>query len=399
MNRRHVGLIVLVLLLVTLGIGAFMVYFLPGWSVLPQEMVCQLTGEDALNDTTIVNVYGADIGLMVTFQDCLHFIFGDTFGPDKGDWRSNTMAYTTDPDPSDGITLSGWITDSATHLAKELIHSAKIDEIEMTAIPTTAVVVGDYLYVYFMSVISWGDGGSWTCNNASIAYSLDGHTFIEALNMSWPGNSHFIEWGIVKGGSGAPSTGGYLYFLTTGSGRFDSCYLVRVLETQILNQSSYQYFTGFSVTDIPLWSAYDSEAEPIIDAPTGEITVMWNTYLAKYILMNLDDVAKKIYVRIAQSPWGPWSTPFTILSRPEYLGFYAPNIDPNLVEDNGRIVYFTMSLWNEYNVYLMKVDFTRLLGFLYHKHNLVAVTPTTWVCAILIWASKTKPIWLISQKK
>jgi hypothetical protein len=309
------------------------------------------------------------------------------------------MAYTTDTDPSDGIVLSGWITDSATHLAKELIHSAKIDEVEMTVIPTTAVTWGNYLYVYFMSVISWGDAGSWTCNNASIAYTLDGHTFVEALNMSWPGNSHFIEWGIIKGGPGAPSTGGYRYFLATGSGRFDSCYLARVLETQILNQSSYQYFTGFSSSDLPLWSTDGSDAEPVIDAPIGEITVMWNTYLDRYILMNLDDAAKKIYVRTAQSPWGPWSAPFTIISRPEYNGFYAPNIDPTLIEDNGRIVYFTMSLWNVYNVYLMKVDFTRLLGFLYFKQNVLQVTYFAWVGGILIMIKESKTNWDLSIKK
>jgi len=339
-----------------------MIVLLPLWSQLPHEMVCQLTGEDALNDTTVVNVFGADIGLMVSYQGRLHFIFGDTFGPDKWDWRSNTMAYTDDINPSDGIILTGWITDNATHLAKELIHSAKIDELEKTVIPTAAYARGDCLYIYFMSVISWGDAGDWTCNNASIGYSLDGHNFIEAHNVSWSGTSNFIEWGLVKGGTGAPSTGGYAYFLTTGSGRYHSCYLARVPESQILNQSSYQYFTGLTTSNLPIWSTNHEDAQPVLEAPTGEITAMWNNYLGQYMLMNLDDVAKKLYVRTAYSPWGPWSSPRTIISRPEYIGFYAPNIDPILIEDDGRIIYFTMSLWNEYNVYLMKVNLSSIGG-------------------------------------
>jgi hypothetical protein len=102
----------------------------------------------------------------------------------------------------------------------------------------------------------------------------------------------------------------------------------------------------------------------VIEAPTGEVTAMWNPYLNQYMLMNLDDVAKKLYLRTAQSPWGPWSPPRTVISIPEYIGFYAPNIDPVLIEDNGRLVYFTMSLWTEYNVYLMKVDLTQLGGTL-----------------------------------
>ncbi len=373
---------ILVLLLLTLGIAVILIN-LPQWLQLPHEMVCQLTGEEATNDTTVVNVFGTDIGLMIVFHDRLHFIFGDTFGPDKWDWRSNTMAYTDDTDPSDGIVLTGWITDSATHLAKELIHSAKIEDVETTIIPTTAVVVDDCMYVYVMSVTSWGEHGDWTCNNASIAYTLDGHTFTEAYNMSWPGDSHFIEWGIIKGGSGAPASGGYLYFLTTGSGRNDSCYLARVQETQILNESSYQYYAGQGASEVPLWTDNHNDAELVLEAPTGEISIMWNTYLEKYMMLNLDDVAKKIYVRTAQSPWGPWSPPRTIISRPEYIGFYAPNIDPILVEDNGRIVYFTMSLWNEYNVYLMKVDLTQLLGHFHYRLSTILVFSNSFLMVIL----------------
>lgn len=349
--------------------------FLQSTAGLPHEMVCQLTGEDALNDTTLVNVYGADIGLMVEYQDRLLFVFGDTFGPDKWDWRSNTIAYTLDTDPSDGITLTGWITDNATHLAKELIHSKKTDGDEMTAIPTAAYSNDDCLFIFYMSVKSWGDAGDWTCNNASIAYSTNGHTFTKAANMSWPGDSNFIEWGLIKGDETAPSTGGYLYFLATGSGRYHHCYLTRVHESSILNQSSYQYFAGLGPGDVPIWSSDHEAAEPIIEAHTGEITVMWNSYLSKYMVMNLDDVVKQILIRTAQSPWGPWSQPSTVISRPEYIGFYAPNIDPVLVEESGRIIYFTMSLWNEYNVYLMKVDLTELSGLYYLNLNAIRSLP------------------------
>jgi hypothetical protein len=346
--------------------------------------VCQLTGEEALNDTTVVNVYGTDLGIMVVFQDRLYFVFGDTFGPDKWDWRSNTMAYTSDSDPSDGIMLTGWVTDHATHLAKELIHSAKIDEVEKTVIPTAGYASADCLYLFYMSVNHWGEAGDWICNNASIAYTMDGQTFIEAQNVSWPGDSNFIEWGFVKSGTGAPATGGYLYFLATGSGRYRSSYLARVHEDYILNQSSYQYFTGYSIIKAPSWSSNHTEAQPVFEAPTGELTAMWNPYLNQYMVMNLDDVAKKLYLRTAQSPWGPWSPPRVVLSTPEYFGFYSPNIDPVLVEDNGRIVYFTMSLWTEYNVYLMEVDLTQLGGTFRHSIDGNLISSDLWLCNIIL---------------
>ena len=150
MRRRWLALILISVISVS-GIGVIVFWnWFESSTPLPHELVCQLTGEDALNDTTVVNVYGADLGLMIEYQTRLHFIFGDTFGPDKWDWRSNTIAYTDDSDPSDGILLSGWITDSATHLAKELINSQKIDNVEMTVIPTTAYSHDDCLYIFYM---------------------------------------------------------------------------------------------------------------------------------------------------------------------------------------------------------------------------------------------------------
>ncbi|MFW9831761.1 MAG: DUF4185 domain-containing protein, partial [Candidatus Thorarchaeota archaeon] len=104
----------------------------------------------------------------------------------------------------------------------------------------------------------------------------------------------------------------------------------------------------------------------------------------KYMLMNLDDVVKQIVIRTAQYPWGPWSQPSRVISRPEFLGFYAPNIDPALVEDSGRIVYFTMSLWDEYNVYLMKVNLTELHGLSYLNLNAYGSLQMLWLVATLI---------------
>jgi hypothetical protein len=383
--RRRWCALILICIMIFSGVSIILIWnWYQSIKPLPHEMVCQLTGEGALNDTTTVNVYGADVGLIIEYQTRLHFIFGDTFGPDKWDWRSNTMAYTDDSDPSDGILLTGWITDTATHLAKELIHSQKIDDVEKTVIPTAAYSHDDCLYIYYMSVIHWGDAGDWTCNNASIAYSVDGHTFVEASNMSWPGASHFIEWGYIKGDDTAPSTGGYLYFLATGSGRYHDCYLTRVLEHQILNQSAYQYYAGLDTSNLPVWSSHHTDAQPIIKAPIGEISVMWNAYLERYMMMNLDDIEKKIVIRTAQMPWGPWSQPHTVITRPEYIGFYAPNIDPILVEEDGRIVYFTMSLWAEYNVYLMRVDLTSLYGMYHASYVLFWDSSVYWINEIHI---------------
>jgi hypothetical protein len=329
-------------------------------------MICQLTGKDAVNDTTVADVNGTDVGIMVYRGGRMYFVFGDTFGghgPWPLDWRSNTMAYTVDTDPSDGVPLTGWVANASNGYAVELVGSRKQDNVEITCIPTAVYDSGTCLYLYYMSVKHWADtGGMWTCNNASIAYSLDGHTFTKAANVSWAGDSNFIEFCAIHGGLDSPITDQYLYLLTTASGRFHDAYLVRVPRTQLLNQSAYAYYAGLTVGGTPSWSSFQSDADAVVDGDMGEMSAMWNSYLGKYMLINLDNVRLAILLRTADEPWGPWSAPRVVVTAREHPGLYAPNVHPQWVEDSGRIVYFTMSLWSEYNVFLMKVDLTQLGG-------------------------------------
>jgi hypothetical protein len=128
-----------------------------------------------------------------------------------------------------------------------------------------------------------------------------------------------------------------------------------------------------------------SEAEPVIEGAMGEMSVMWNSYLQKYMLMNLDNTRLTILLRTADTPWGPWSPPRVVVTAREHPGLYAPNVHPQWVEDSGRVVYFTMSLWSEYNVFLMKVDLTQLDGL----HTLVAGPSVT---GLLVWQLKTQVV-------
>lgn len=101
-------------------------------SVTGLQQVAQLTGKESMNGTDRYAVSGTDLGSMFQAGDRTYFVFGDTFG-DRSDgstgaggsfWRSNTLAYSTDIDPSDGITFDGMITDEI-GLAKELLPSKK----------------------------------------------------------------------------------------------------------------------------------------------------------------------------------------------------------------------------------------------------------------------------------
>lgn len=332
---------------------------------LPHQMHAQLTGQDAISDTTAFDVGGTDLGIIVKHNAQYYYIFGDTFSGSNmaGNWRSNTIALSDDADPSNGIMLNNWIITPGTSSAKELISSLKVDNVEMTCIPTTAISYDGNLYIYYMSVKHWSTtGGMWECNNASIAVSTDdGQTFTKMSNISWAGDSNFILFSAVQD-SQLTSDSEPLYLLSTPSGRFGACYLCRVNKSQMLDQSAYEYYTGLSTAENPMWNQDQNQAVEILPSPVGEVSVMWNLYLQKWTAFYTDNVDFAIVVRTADDIWGPWSEPYTIVDATEYPSLYGSFVHPDLVENNGSTVYFIMSIFSEYNTFVMSVDVTSLLN-------------------------------------
>ena len=332
--------------------------------LLPHQIHGQLTGDAATCNSTVYNVVGTDLGIIVEHNGQYFYIFGDTFGAVTSwgnHWRSNTLAISEDTDPSNGIALTNWIRDPTTGYAKELIPSLKVDNVEMTCIPTAAVSIEGNLYVFYMSVRHWSDeGGVWTCNNASIAVSMDnGQTFTKLSNISWPGDSNFVQFGIAQD-SHLTLDSSWLYLLATPAGRFGACYLCRVETSQILNQTAYEYFMGVNAVSNPLWTGNPDLAEPLFSAPVGELSVMWNQFLGQWTVFYTDNVAFSIVVRTGDALWGMWSNPKTIVTAAEYPSLYGSFVHPDFVEDNGQKIYFIMSLFSEYNTYVMSVDLSSL---------------------------------------
>ncbi len=314
--------------------------------------VAQLTGEDSFNQTDKVDVYGTDLGIMGSLGGRLYFIFGDTFGRFKSNWRSNTMAFTTNLHFQDGITFDGWITDRKDQ-AKELITSLKKDHTEITTIPTTMVGFNEKLYVFYMSVKHWGSPGEWWANYSSLAYSdNEGRSWVKAPRVKWNGESNFVQLA-------ASLWQDELYLLATPAGRFGGVKLMKVEPSFILDTSRYRYFVGYDSQGKPLWSSQEEKALTIIPKPVGEMSLMYNRFLERFLLTYLNAHSHDLELREAPYPWGPWSEPFTLVEASQYPGLYGAFMHPWLVENNGETIYFTMSLWFRYNVFLMKVSFKK----------------------------------------
>ena len=319
------------------------------------QTVARLVGEGAINDTPgLWGVYGTDLGSLFDKDGRLYMVFGDTFGccipgsggpGSAGDWRSNVMAVITDRDPRDGLTFEEMITDRPGH-AKQLLAKGSGD---VTVIPTYGVAVDQRMYLHYMAVKVWGAPGRWTLNASGLAYSDDdGHTWVKDEGARWAGDSSFGQAALVKSGDD-------LYMFGIPGGRYGEVCLARAPQADLLNKSAYRYFSGMR-DGAPQWSPEEQTAAPIVPAPVGELSVLWNAYLQRWIMTYLDTPQYALMLREAPDLWGPWSPALTLARGAQYPGLYGAYMHPWLVEEDGRIVYFTMSQWGPYAVFLMKVE-------------------------------------------
>lgn len=323
--------------------------------------VAQLTGPGAINDTASVRVAGTDLGSSFRHDGKTWFVFGDTFGSREegltgggGDeWRSNALAWTTDIDPSDGITFGGWATDPASGWALEMIPGEKIDNQEMTKIPTYGFSANGAMYLAFMSVRHWGEHGEWETNYSGFAKSTDGgKTWTQLEGPRWDGTSNFIQVSVSN-------VDGELYFHGVTHGRFGGVQLMKVAEADVEKSDAYRYFTGTAADGTPQWNPDGAQASTVVDDTVGELSVVWNDYLGRWLMTYINGGTTDTAIRESPTPWGPWSDATTLVSQADVPGLYSPYLADSYVADGGRTVYFTLSVWDPYQVFWYRADLQR----------------------------------------
>lgn len=309
--------------------------------IVETEIVNQLTGSGSPNATdTRWNVHGTDLGHMFTHKGELYMVFGDTYGPDGGDWRSNTIARIADPDPANGFSIAAMI-ESATGAAKEIIRSAKIPGLEWTVIPTNGISLGERMVLHYMSVRMWGADDKWYVRRSGLAYSDDdGQNWTRSETAMWPAGTGFEQVAYVEHDE-------MIYVFGIPQGRFGGVRLGRVTPKNVFDPRAYTYWDGQG------WSTNIHNAKAVVPAPAGELSVAWSNVHQSWLMMYLEPVERAVILRSAPTMTGPWSAPQIVAHADEYPGLYAPYIVPGLEIDDA--VYFTMSRWKPvYNVFLMK---------------------------------------------
>lgn len=330
------------------------------------QRVALLTGPGSINATDVrYQVKATDLGIMwEDEQGHILSAFGDTFGagypgpggydwagagglvplPGPIDWRSNVLARSWDREPADGLSFD-MVTDWPGH-AKELIPSLKIDHVEISTIPTGGINVDGRDYLAFMSIRHFDEPGGWTTNYAGVAYSDDhGQHWVEApLARNFNTLTFDDPFQMVA----YAQQDGLVYLFGTPNGRFGDAHLARVPGDDLLDPGAYEYWTGPGG-----WQrGARRDAAPIVPGPVGELSVRYDDALDAWTMMYLDESSGTIVLRLARTPTGPWTSEIAIASSTTYPTLYGGFFHP---DSDGMDIYFTMTQFDVYNVFLMRV--------------------------------------------
>jgi len=235
------------------------------------------------------------------------------------------------------------VTDGRCHAA-EVLSSRKKDNIEITTIPTSGFALGKRQYMSYMSIRTWNSlPGTFFTNYGGIAYSDDhGQTWTKDPYAHWDdifGLANFQVAAMVPQGR-------YVYIFGTPNTRLGAVGLARVPAAQLLNTSAYQYWHD------GVWTAVggSASATPIVNGPAGELSVRYDAARRVWQMSYLDTARAAIVVREADSPQGVWSGGTPTVRVADYPELYGGFIHP---WSTGSDLYFTISTWSDYNVYLM----------------------------------------------
>ncbi|WP_040792908.1 DUF4185 domain-containing protein [Nocardia paucivorans] len=317
--------------------------------------VAKQTGAHSVNRTDKRwQVYGTDLGIMwESAPGEIAIAFGDTVGRGfhppggmGGDWRSNVLAFSTDRELADGMNYDRMVTDGPCHAA-EILRSRKLDNIEITTIPTSGFALDGRQYLSYMSIRTWQSiPGTFYTNYGGIAYSDDGgQTWVKDPYARWDnifGLANFQVGAMVPHGD-------HVYLFGTPNTRLGSVALARVAKDEILDPRAYQYWRDGMWT--PVGGA--AAATPIVDGPAGELSVRYDASRGVWQMSYLDTAKAAIVLRESDTPQGVWSPGTPTVSVLDYPELYGGFIHP---WSSDRELYFTISTWSDYNVYLMRAE-------------------------------------------
>lgn len=206
--------------------------------------------------------------------------------------------------------------------------------------------------------ISYDYGKTWIEEKDPTNNLFDEHTDLSAKPVKI-GAPHFVDFGknmehspdekayLVAHGASLPDEKPRVGNLSWISG--DEIFLIRVTPTpeNINNKESYEYFAGFDVDSMPIWTQEFDEMRPIFEwnNHAGSVTMTYNPGLRKYIMCITDGwpttKSMDTYVMESDHVYGPWKMI-------TYLKDFGPqayfvNIPSKFISKDGKTAWLSYS--------------------------------------------------------
>ena len=364
-------------------------------------------------------VGGTDLGIPFynSQNETMYLLFGDTFGDSSatGNWRSSVMSYSTDWDLSDGLLFDGYYS-SSNGYAKAVIegkHDNNDAYGEVTKIPQGGIEVNGVVYIYYESIRHWGEPGYWDVNYQGVIKSTDNcESFERVYDLTWfsstddqyiEASKEYAEQDVSGNDSGVdidvegreapyfeqcyPVDGkdGYVYIFGRRAGRQHGIKVARVSYANIEKFDEHEYYCGNDNDGNAIWKKgreglaglNNDTVGLIVKEPASNMSVMWNEYLGKWMLVYLKAESKNIVYRLSDTIWGNYGDYNVILEKDfftedgvnhEVLGVewsfdksnsvvYGAFVHEKYQEENGKSFYLILSITDPiYNTLLFKVN-------------------------------------------
>jgi len=351
------------------------------------------TGKETLNQTgKHFGIYGTDLGVSFIHNGRIYFLFGDTNrrDPDTGlpasafpgeDFNEeltdlDAIAYTTSDRAYNGITLT--FNSDYPHVD---------DIVQLTGEhPIDGISLNKEMFVFFTTDLQ--PDGLVPTRTVLAKSNDDGISFGKSLYTFSTSKFIHISCEIINNEKidGLPiNRDKGLLIWGSSVHRKSDIFLAHIPLNEITNKSSIRYFAGFASSDSKkaLWKTKEEEAKPLFKAECiGELSVRWNYYLNKWIMLYNCELCNTIgvLIRLADNPWGPWSSPKIIFDPKDGYGKFIHSPGNDNIYDKGRNrpsdwgavygpyqitpystgikyrytkIYFTLSTWNPYQVIQM----------------------------------------------
>lgn len=329
-----------------------------------------VTGRNSINKGLFEsrNIGSTDLGICVDDHETTLFLYGDSFSGidcNKGIWNSNFLASAKQKSYSQNIKFDD-IVAYPNGLAKPIIQGIHDENLqsnmnsdhfsEVTKIPTGGIRIGDYIYVFYMSVKYWGKPGEWFINyNQGLKAEYYGLSNFKKIDSLCFDNSLNDQFGQIYPFDN-PFDKKHIYFLACPGGRFGNTCLLRVKVKDFEDAGKYciltknKEFSNIQKTDKNDYFYLIEKNE------SGEQSIMFNPYLKKWMISNLNKQGICLY--LSDDLFDEFDEIVEVVNCNDFPMLYGGFIHPKMADNDGKRIYMQISQWSPiYNTSLLEIVF------------------------------------------